>query len=157
MDKKSTKLKVNNTNHQLQTYIGDDSFTSGCMLEPFTLKGKNRIDMVSGLLEFYNPKHLEIINKELDELGVQKIIFESSCISINELLSLLPGNKIDYLSIDTEGSEFHILKAIDFSRFTIDVISLEVLSSNTELPEFMEQNGYKLLKRLGCDLVYKNA
>ena len=47
-------------------------------------------------------------------------------ISLNELLetSGAPTN-IDYLSIDTEGSEFQILSAFDFERYRIKIITCE--------------------------------
>jgi FkbM family methyltransferase len=34
-------------------------------------------------------------------------------------------SKIDYLSIDTEGSEFEILEAFDFTEFSFEVITVE--------------------------------
>lgn len=37
----------------------------------------------------------------------------------------LSGNKIDYLSVDTEGSELEIISAIDFNLFDIGIISVE--------------------------------
>ena len=47
-------------------------------------------------------------------------------ISLNELLSEHNSPRgIDYLSIDTEGTEFAILRAFDFSRHDIKVITIE--------------------------------
>lgn len=47
-------------------------------------------------------------------------------ISFNDLYNkYLKGKTIDYLSVDTEGSELAILKAIDFDNIDISIISVE--------------------------------
>jgi FkbM family methyltransferase len=47
-------------------------------------------------------------------------------ISLNDLLRNYNAPKhIDYLSIDTEGSEFEILNAFDFAQYTFGVITCE--------------------------------
>lgn len=52
--------------------------------------------------------------------------YEVETISLHDLLKKhnAPFN-IDYLSIDTEGSEFEILNAFDFDTFDIKVITCE--------------------------------
>ncbi len=51
---------------------------------------------------------------------------EVTTISLNDLLAKYQApTDIDYLSIDTEGSEFDILSSFDFSRHTFQVISCE--------------------------------
>jgi Methyltransferase FkbM domain len=47
-------------------------------------------------------------------------------VSLNDLLEQhgAPG-KIDYLSVDTEGSELRILSAFDFEKYSVDVINVE--------------------------------
>jgi FkbM family methyltransferase len=47
-------------------------------------------------------------------------------ISLNDLLALYNApNQIDFLSIDTEGSEFEILRHLDFARWPIGLIAVE--------------------------------
>ena len=47
-------------------------------------------------------------------------------VSLNDLLSKFHApDQIDYLSIDTEGSEFDILNSFDFDRYKIQVITCE--------------------------------
>jgi hypothetical protein len=49
-----------------------------------------------------------------------------STISLNDLLSKHNAPKhIDYLSIDTEGSEFEILNSFDFSSHSFGVVTVE--------------------------------
>jgi FkbM family methyltransferase len=51
---------------------------------------------------------------------------------------------IDYLSIDTEGSEFEILNAFDFKRYTFSVISCEhnFSSKRVSIHELLVRNHY---------------
>jgi len=52
---------------------------------------------------------------------------------------------IDYISIDTEGSEFEILKNFDFNLFKFKVASIEYSSqgSREQVCELMNRNGYE--------------
>lgn len=52
--------------------------------------------------------------------------YEVQTISLNDLLVKHRAPRhIDYLSIDTEGSEYEILKAFDFNQFSIRIITVE--------------------------------
>jgi hypothetical protein len=53
---------------------------------------------------------------------------------------------IDYLSVDTEGSEFDILSAFDFSRYRIRIISVEHNYMETKreaIRQLLAQHGYR--------------
>ncbi len=53
--------------------------------------------------------------------------------------------EIDYLSIDTEGSEFEILNAFDFSKYNIKVISCEhnKTENRHKIYQLLTSKGYK--------------
>jgi FkbM family methyltransferase len=52
--------------------------------------------------------------------------YEVETVSLNDLLSdHRAPEHIDYLSIDTEGTEFDILNAFDFSRYSFELITVE--------------------------------
>jgi FkbM family methyltransferase len=67
-------------------------------------------------------------------------------ISLNDLLAAHNApNQIDYLSVDTEGSEFAILNELDFSRYSFNVITVEHNFTETREKVFalLTNNGYK--------------
>ena len=56
--------------------------------------------------------------------------------------------RIDYLSIDTEGSEFEILRTLDFSRYAIDLISVEQnKKTEASIDTILTSHGYKRVFR----------
>ena len=72
--------------------------------------------------------------------------YKVNTISLNDLLHKYMAPKlIDYLSIDTEGSEYEILKNFDFNNHKFKVITCEHnLNKNREkIFTLLTQNGYK--------------
>jgi hypothetical protein len=52
---------------------------------------------------------------------------------------------IEYLSIDTEGSEFDILNAVDFKKYSFDIITVEhnYTSAREKIYSLLTKHGYK--------------
>lgn len=66
-------------------------------------------------------------------------------ISLIDLLQKYKAPKIvDYMSVDTEGSEYEILSAFDFSAYRFNVITVEhnFAENRERLRELLEKNGY---------------
>jgi FkbM family methyltransferase len=67
-------------------------------------------------------------------------------ISLNDLLveQCAPAH-IDYISMDTEGSEFDILSTFDFDRFRVDLFSIEHnrTSNEIKIDTHMAERGYE--------------
>jgi len=61
---------------------------------------------------------------------------------------------IDYLSLDTEGSEVEILKGVPFDRYTFGAVSVELNGHDDELAELLGHYGYQLAVVLEHDGVY---
>jgi FkbM family methyltransferase len=56
---------------------------------------------------------------------------------------------IEYLSIDTEGSELEVLRGIDWDRYSFGYINIEhnyVEPRRTEMRRFLEERGYTYLR-----------
>lgn len=81
------------------------------------LFAEDRFPKLSTLKEFINnDSHVRNSNNE----------YEVNTISLNDLLTEYKAPKqIDYLSIDTEGSEYDILYNLDFKNYQFRVITCE--------------------------------
>ena len=55
---------------------------------------------------------------------------------------------IDYLSIDTEGSEYEILQALSFDRWNIRLISVEhnYTARREDIQLLLKEKGYSLIE-----------
>jgi FkbM family methyltransferase len=72
--------------------------------------------------------------------------YEVLTISLNDLLKKYNAPRhIDYISIDTEGSEFEILSTFDFNEYTFGVITCEhnFTSNREKVNDLLAKNGYK--------------
>ena len=76
--------------------------------------------------------------------ALEEVVVET--ISLNDLLLEAKAPKcIDYMSVDTEGSEYKILSAFDFSRWDIRCISVEHNGTQMreQLLDLLVGNGYR--------------
>lgn len=112
------------------------------------------IPELSGLVATYHPRHLERVGRELAEIEGTMSTMEVPCFCLGDLLDEEGITHVDFLSLDTEGSELAILKSIDFDRFSIDVIAVENNYHNPEYHSFLASKGYRLITRLACDELY---
>ncbi len=75
-----------------------------------------------------------------------KSSYEVNTISLLDMLRKYDAPKvIDYMSVDTEGSEFEILKGFDFSEYQINVLTIEhnFTPLRADIHELLTRNGYK--------------
>ena len=67
-------------------------------------------------------------------------------VSLNDLLSQHSApNRIDYISLDTEGSEYVILSSFDFDKYDVKIFTVEhnYTSNRERVYEIMTSNGYQ--------------
>jgi len=113
-------------------------------------------EMLSGLIDEYNPKHIKRIDKELNSHGGDYEDIEVDCFNFNELLEKHNIDHVDYLSIDVEGIEYKILKTIDFDRVNISVIGVENNYADYKIPQLLIKKGFKFHSIVG-DEFYMNS
>lgn len=81
-------------------------------------------------------------------------------ITLNELLRNCGAPSfIEYLSLDTEGTELEILKSVDFTKYTFGLIDVEhnyVEPRRSQMREFLTSNGYVYLRENCWDDCYKH-
>lgn len=112
--------------------------------------------MLSGLVEKYDPRHVQRIEQEHGFSDYYQV----SCYTLSQILSDYKLDKVDFLSIDTEGGELDILKSLSEQELAcIDVICVEdnfYNSKNCEIEKYLTSNNFKLVVRLGHDLIFRN-
>jgi len=115
------------------------------------------LDQMGGLIATFRNDLLKIIKDEGSEsrqINVPVRTFQS-------IISEQDITHIDYCSIDVEGAEILVLKGIDFSKSNILVFSIEnpasPVSNQNLVRDFMENEGYKLVKSIGEDDIFAKA
>jgi hypothetical protein len=100
---------------------------------------ENYIGELSGITEFTGNDHHGLLDRTTTSYQVETI----------SLLDLLKHHNapehIEFLSVDTEGSEFEILNAFDFSQYTFGAICVEhnYLENRPKVKQLLVANGYR--------------
>ena len=109
-------------------------------------------EMLSGIMEAYDPRHMNRIQNEVRHAGGTMNIVK---IPAKKFDSVIKQTKIDLLNIDTEGSEIEILKNVDFNKYDIRVICIENNFNDPSFHTFFAERGYKYHSmHAGCDQIY---
>lgn len=105
--------------------------------------------MISGLVKSYDPRHLDRLHYETSLTKSKTDVIKVKTKRLDTLFDELDLKYIDVLFIDTEGSEFKIIKSIDFDKVIINVIVFEVNYEDVgkEIVRFLEGKGYYLLHK----------
>jgi FkbM family methyltransferase len=112
-------------------------------------------EMLSGLWDSYDPRHIKRIDNEVAQFGGKKEIIEVQCYRLDHLFEQHNIMKIDYLSIDVEGAEMKVLESIDFTVIDIDVISIENNYGTECIKQFLMKRGYQYIITLDGDEIYQ--
>lgn len=104
--------------------------------------------MLSGIVSNYDPRHVERINREVEELNATKTILRVPTRRLDSLFREHKLPRIHYLSVDVEGSELRVLQSIDFNDVYIDVIGFEnnYPDKTREIIAYLKQHGYTELQ-----------
>jgi len=84
------------------------------------------------------------------ESRMKGTLLKLNTISLNDLLIKYNSPKIiDYLSIDTEGSEYEILKSFNFKKYIFKVITCEhnYTSNREKIYKLLISKGYKRVSK----------
>lgn len=112
-------------------------------------------EMYSGLLNNYDSRHLERIDREIKEFGGGKQVIETDSITFNDLIKKHRIKHVDILSLDTEGGEEAIVRSIDFNQVNIDVLVVENNFNEESMRSYLKSKGYEQIHRIGKDDIYK--
>jgi FkbM family methyltransferase len=112
--------------------------------------------MLSGLTHFFDQKHKDRIAREIRERGGEVQTIHVPCYTLQNLLERHAVTKIDYLSLDTEGSEYAIVQTIDFSKVEIDYLTIENNNQDRRIRTYLKAHGYQLVRK-DCDDLFVRA
>jgi len=103
----------------------------------------------NGLYDTHSPLHKEVYEKrDIEIIEVETVTWDK----------LELPNHIDYLQLDTEGSELEILKSIDWNAQSISYICLEDnmldFSNDKTYSNFMTSIGYTCILSQGVDYLW---
>lgn len=118
------------------------------------LKVNGPSEMLSGLLESYDPRHLERAKAEVKERGGSLEVVLVEAYTFNEICQANNITHIDFLSVDTEGSEEMIIKSIDLQNIDITVIAVENNYQDTSVYNYLITNGYRFDRTVAGDNIY---
>lgn len=109
---------------------------------------------LSGIFSDFPKRHIKRIDEAISLQGGKKIMHEIRALTLEQALNDARYERVDFLSIDTEGSEFDILKEFPFHKFKIKIIAVENTYHGDYLIDLMESKGFTLVEVLGCDEIY---
>ena len=123
--------------------------TSGLTL---TFDISNYYSLLSGISE-----HIDAHKKSVDQ---NKQTINVQTISLLDVLDKANAPSfIEYMSLDTEGSEFEILKNFDFSKYTFGLIDVEhnyIEPRRSQIKNLLLANGYVYKGENKWDDMYKH-
>jgi len=128
-------------------------------------KGSKKMYFVDDLspLNTLDSNHLNFLKKNFllkkDDFKEKKIKTEN----INNILNRYRFYKVDFLNIDLEGLEYEVIKSINFKKFKINLICIEILDHNKlskdkskKIHQILKKNNFRYLKKIGVNSIFKN-
>jgi FkbM family methyltransferase len=114
-------------------------------------------EMLSGIIENYDARHLERLMNENTEKSSTTQIVKVNTKRLETIFDEHAVSHINYLSIDVEGAEFEVIKSINFDKVFIDVIGFENNYSEVSTPIilYLEYKGFKV-NRISTDIFMIN-
>lgn len=120
--------------------------------EPVIFNIANSCDLYSGISEYIDC-HKNMVDSNKTQITVNTI-------TLNDLLEKANAPLfIDYLSLDTEGSELEILKAVNFQKYTFGLIDVEhnyIQPRRGQIRDLLTANGYDFIRENQWDDCYKH-
>lgn len=93
---------------------------------------------------------LELDNRLIQDYGkdiVHVRPVEVNCITLDEIISVLELKFVDFISIDTEGTELDVLHGLDLTKTRPKLLIIENNYEDLSIRDYMDKFGYKLDRR----------
>lgn len=105
---------------------------------------------------YYDPMHPGLNTFRKDVALQREIAQNCKKVPVKNINSILADNFKTYpniMDIDTEGMDFELLSHLDFEKYPIDLICVEV-SAGDQVRKLMQEKGYRLLKTTSENEIY---
>jgi FkbM family methyltransferase len=114
-------------------------------------------EMISGLKDTFDKRHLQRLEKENKKMGAHTQIIKVKTQKLETIFDEHKITHINYLSIDVEGAEFEVIKSINFDKVFIDVIGYENNYENNSIPiiKYLEDKNFSIINK-GIDIFMIN-
>ena len=99
-------------------------------------------------VEFYLNKDPYSSSSKNSKSNIKKIYSNSVC--LNHLFERNDLREVDYISIDTEGNEYEILKNFNFKKYQVKIFTVEHnfdAEKREKIKDLLTSNGYKNIYR----------
>ena len=131
--------------------ISDDEGTKKLFfLGELNTQNTLEVNHLSFLKKHHNIKDEEIFQQEVKTRRLDKILDKYNFIDI------------DFMNIDVEGHELHILNSINFLKYKVKFICIEMIDHNDQsklinekLSSILNKNDYILEKQMGFNFIFK--
>jgi FkbM family methyltransferase len=109
---------------------------------------------LSGLIDSYDPRHVERIKRETRDKGSILNTIQVRTAPLKTILRKHHIETIDYCSIDCEGAEMEILESIDFDSVHFRCMTIENNYGLERETRLLEQLGFVLYRKIRWDDVF---
>ena len=121
------------------------------------LRVRGYAEMLSGLIDCYDPRHVTRIHSEVREAGGSFEEIDVEAVRLDELIDRYGIRFIDLLCIDVEGAELEVLGSFDLRRVRPRVVCIENNYLDRTIWRFMRRAGYRAYTRIRQDEIYVHA
>jgi len=160
---KGINVDLNPITIELFNFFRSKDININCAIsDKKTLKKMYFVDNLSPL-NTLDQNHLNFLKKNFyfknKDFKEKKIKTEN----VNNILKKYKFDKVDFLNIDLEGLEYEVIKSINFKKFRIYLICIEILDHNKisknkskKIHQILKKNNFKYLKKIGVNSIFKN-
>ena len=114
-------------------------------------------EMLSGIPDKYDDRHKRRVRRNLERHMATAEQITVPCYRLDTLLQRLRIERIDYLSIDTEGGELDILQSVDLGVVVVEIISVENNYFTRGVGEYLISCGYRMVAIAGRDEIWRKG
>ena len=144
------KLVINRPN---STCFSEAVYNESGLVVSFDIAHNWEMEMLSGITEHISNNNKSVVDANKTTIKVQTI-------SLLDVLNKVNAPSfIEYMSLDTEGSELEILKSFDFEKYIFGLIHVEhnyIEPRRTEIKTLLLSKGYIYQGENKWDDVYKH-